>query len=371
MKIYHISDLHIGRDLGGYDLIVEQQYTLDKIVELVKLNSIKYLLLAGDIFDKYNPSNEAMALFDKFLMDLAKLSTRVIIITGNHDSKPKLSYLKSFLEKDNIYIYTSIPKEMVSFDDDKISFLPIPYLHEYELYNIYGDLGNTPNEIYEAIINNFNENVNKEHTKICLCHNLIVGGITSKSERILSVGGLDAMPNTLFKDFDYTALGHLHINQKMGDKIYYSGSIMKYSVSEFNNDNKLIEFDTDTKEVAFIPIPQYRNSRIITGEFDTILEQAKTDPYSSDFIHIELTDDGVVYDAFNRLSKYYPFIVSICTKIGKKENTEEIETISSNEIEPIDIFKEFYKFHLGEIPNDKVLTYIEKILNTVNNNEDK
>ena len=106
--LLHISDLHIGRDLNGFNLINDQRFALNQLIKLIIERKIKYLVLAGDIFDKYNPSNEAQELFDEFITNISKLNIRTIIIAGNHDSKVKLSYLSTFLTKDNIYIFSDI-----------------------------------------------------------------------------------------------------------------------------------------------------------------------------------------------------------------------------------------------------------------------
>ena len=367
MKIYHVSDLHIGRDFNGYDLCEDQRYTLMHLCDMVEKEKIKYLLLAGDIFDKYNPSNEATELFEDFITRLSGLMTRVIIISGNHDSKARLGYLKSFLRKDNIYIYTEIPENPIEFSDDKIAIMPIPYLHDFELKSRYKDISDNAIDIYKSLIADFNSKVTPGYTKICMCHNFILGGEVSTSERTLSVGGCDEMPAGLFKGFDYTALGHLHILQKMGHNIYYSGSIMKYSTSEFKNNNSLIEFETSDNSVKIIPLPQKRGARIIKDSIDNILANAIVDPSPNDFIAVELTDNGVVYNAFSRISEYYPYLVSL-NQASRRAKIEENEVVEVDEnASPKEIFNEFYSFITKEAPSeDEIRVFNEALSENIN-----
>ena len=368
MKIYHISDLHLGRELNGYSLIEDQKWVLMDIIKKIYDNNIKYLLISGDVFDKYNPSNEAMDLFENFISNLSDNNVNILIISGNHDSKAKLNYLSRFLKKYKINIYTDI--NTLTFDEDRLSFLMIPYLHEHELKTLYKDNELKELELYQKIIKEHFNITPSNYTHICLCHNFIVGGTSSNSERTLSVGGLEQLPANLFKDFDYTALGHLHIKQKMGEKIYYSGSIMKYSTSEFDNTNVLLSFDTITKEIEEIKLSQARNCRLIKGYFNDILNDAKVDTSRLDYVSIVLDDDGIVYDAFKTLSAYYPYIVSLThNNIIKVDNlTSDIKKLDT-QINPLNMFEEFYNYIIGEQVSSVEKEYITNLLNSLNEEE--
>lgn len=112
MRFFHISDLHIGKQLYQYSLKEAQQAILEQIVERVREYRPDALLIAGDIFDKSVPSGEAYLLFDAFLDQLAEVEPQVpvLAIAGNHDSGERLQYAASFLEKQLIYIAAFPPK---------------------------------------------------------------------------------------------------------------------------------------------------------------------------------------------------------------------------------------------------------------------
>ena len=174
--LLHISDLHLGRDLNGYSLIDDQRFALNQIINIINDKSIKYVLISGDVYDKYNPSNEAVALFEEFIKNVSKKNVRTIIITGNHDSRLRVSYLKEFLKNFNVYIFSDIKTdvEFIEFEDDKISFLPIPFVSYNELRSIYqSDESNT--NLHKMYIDSYFEKANKDYKHVCLCHNMISG----------------------------------------------------------------------------------------------------------------------------------------------------------------------------------------------------
>ena len=365
MKIFHISDLHIGRELNGYNLIEDQKWVLMDIINKISDNDIKYLLISGDVFDKYNPSNEAMSLFEEFISYLSSMNVTTLIISGNHDSKARLNYLCEFLKKYKIHIYTTL--DSIKFDEDKLSFFMIPYMHEYEMRLLNKDSDLSELELYEKEIF---DNAQNDYKHICLCHNFIIGGQSSSSERTLSVGGLDQLPASLFSKFNYTALGHLHIKQKMGHNIYYSGSIMKYSVSEFSNTNVLLSYDSETNEVEELELSQAKNCRVIQGCINDILENAKEDKNKSDYVAIILEDEGIVYDAFKTLSAYYPYIVSLShNNVIKNENTTSTIEKLDTDINPLNLSNEFYNYIIGEDINEEENKYIENLFNSIKEEE--
>lgn len=366
--LLHISDLHIGRDLNGFNLIEDQRYVLNQIVDLIKERNIKYLVLAGDIFDKYNPSNEAFELFEEFVINISKLNIRTIIISGNHDSKARLSYLSTFLKMNNIFIFTDIyenPK-YIDFDDDKLSFLPLPYVNYNELkYKLNSDESNEI--LHKKIIDNYFNNCKSDYKHICIAHNLITGAKLSDSERTLSVGGLDELSKELFERFDYTALGHLHIRQNLGNNIYYSGSLLKYSVSEFTNINTINLYDYENNKLDRIELKTLHNYRIIKDYFDNILLNASQDKNNTDYISIELKDSKLIYDAYGRLVRYYPNLVgiSIPNLEANNNNIDEINIKIENKSE-LEIFKDYYKHLLKKEISNESLEVIKNIIDGLN-----
>jgi exonuclease SbcD len=200
---------------------------------------------------------------------------------------------------------------------------------------------------------------------------LITGSKLSDSERTLSVGGLDELSRELFNNFDYTALGHLHIRQNLGNNIYYSGSLLKYSISEFNNINTINIYNYVDNSVERIFINTLHNYRIINDYFENIITNAANDTNKDDYIHVELKDDKLVYDAYQRLSKYYSNLVSISLPNINRENNDinDIDFKIENKSE-LDIFKDFYKNLLKKDITDESIEIIANIINEINKEEE-
>src|SRR5690554_4341651 len=104
MKIFHISDLHIGKKLREMDITKDQEYILNEIIKLADKHEPDAVLIAGDVYDRSVPPAHALNLFDDFITQLESRDISVFIISGNHDSPDRLQFAKTILEKSNIYI---------------------------------------------------------------------------------------------------------------------------------------------------------------------------------------------------------------------------------------------------------------------------
>ena len=85
MKIFHLSDLHLGKRVCERSLISDQKDILNQILDKIKSENPDAVIIAGDVYDRSVPSEDAVVLFDDFLFKLAGIGTKVLIISGNHD----------------------------------------------------------------------------------------------------------------------------------------------------------------------------------------------------------------------------------------------------------------------------------------------
>ena len=104
MKFLHLGDLHIGKTLGEFNLIDDQRFILDQVLDVAKKQSVDAVLIAGDVYDKSIPSEDAVSLFDYFICRLAAMKIKTYIISGNHDSDERLHFGSSLFEANDIYI---------------------------------------------------------------------------------------------------------------------------------------------------------------------------------------------------------------------------------------------------------------------------
>lgn len=105
MKLVHLSDLHIGKRILEKSLLKDQQFILNSILDIIDDEKIDGVIIAGDVFDKGVPSENAVTLFDDFLTNLNKRNLKVFIISGNHDSPERIDYAGKILSNNEIHIY--------------------------------------------------------------------------------------------------------------------------------------------------------------------------------------------------------------------------------------------------------------------------
>ena len=118
MRFFHLSDLHIGRQLHFYSLAEDQRRMLDQIVEKARELHPDAILISGDVYDKAAPSAQAVEIFDEFLYRLAKIqpAISIMVIAGNHDSAQRLSYASRILADSKIYIAGHVPERKMNAD---------------------------------------------------------------------------------------------------------------------------------------------------------------------------------------------------------------------------------------------------------------
>jgi exonuclease SbcD len=247
MKLFHISDLHIGKQLHFYNLKDNQIEILKQITEKARQYRPDAIIIAGDIYDKSVPSAEAYQIFDQFLNDLSEISPSIpiLIIAGNHDSAERLNYASSFLEKHKIYISVLPPqkeeeglKKVVLTDEyGDVNFYLLPFTKPGYVRHLFAEgVVTSYDTAVAALIER--ENIDYTRRNVLVSHQFYVAGDklpeTCESEQVyISVGGIDSVDIAAVRQFDYVALGHLHGPQHIGVKqIRYSGTPLKYSVSE-------------------------------------------------------------------------------------------------------------------------------------------
>lgn len=365
MKILHIADLHIGKRLGEFNLIEDQEFILSQILNIIGKHEPDCILIAGDVYDKSQPSGEAVELFDDFLTDLISYKKPIFIISGNHDSPERLSFGSRIMQKNELYIFGSLFEgnlEKVSLEDEhgRVNIYSLPFIKPAMVKKDFDEQIDTYDQAVRAVITK--ANIDSSKRNILLAHQFVVKGsqLPERSEsEYASVGGLEYVDSSAFEAFDYVALGHLHRSQSMGsDNIRYAGSPLKYSVSEALHEKSATLIHLDEKgvcKVDKIALTPMRNLRKITGTINELIRVAKEeDATNSDYIHITLTDEGEIYDALGQLRLVYPNILGLDFKNSRTEQGASAEIAATNEVatkSPIDLFASFY-----QIQNNNELT---------------
>ena len=378
MKLMHLSDLHLGKLVLEQSMIDDQKYILNQIIDIVKKGRVDIVLIAGDVYDKSIPTIEAVNLFSDFLTRLYKLKVFVFVISGNHDSKDRLSFGNELFVDNGIYIEGifngNLRCETINDKDGKLNIYMLPFIKPVEVKRFYPDeIIDTYEDAIKCILKH--SSINKSGRNIIMIHQFVTSlgedVIRSDSESI-SLGGIDNIDVTLFKDFDYVAMGHIHGPQKVGrETARYSGSPLKYSFSEVNQKKSVCIVEFNSKEdinISKIPLIPIRDMRVIKGPFDKLISKEIVNlENKNDYLDVVLTDDDYIINAIGKLRKFYPNILKLEyeNKISSNEVSDNIDIDKSN-MSPIDLFSEFYKMQNGiELPAKK-RKIIEEVIKEVN-----
>ncbi len=320
MNILHTSDWHLGRQLHGYHLIEDQAYMIEQVLKIIATEKIDVVVIAGDVYDKAIPNEEAVTLFDAFLARIAKVyNIPTLIIAGNHDSNTRIHFGSTLFQEQNVYLIGKTAtgyQEVVLGDTEKVHFYLIPYMEPAEVRIIAED---ETIKRHDDAMRYLTDKIKTHHTTdeaaVVIAHAFVAGGDVSDSERRLcSVGTAEMVGADCFKPFTYTALGHLHKGQAIGSEhIRYSGSPLKYSTSEANQPKGVtcltIEEGT-LKSIKEIPLKPLRDLRVVKGPLEALIRAgiASDEAAKEDYIFAKLTD-AYVEDAVATLRKVYPYIL--------------------------------------------------------------
>ena len=373
MKFAHISDLHLGKRVHQISMIEDQKYILDKIVELAAREEVDGIFIAGDVYDKVYPSAEAVALFDSFLVKLAKEGIKVFVISGNHDSPERIAFLGQLTQKAGVYLSPVYDGEVkkVSLEDvyGKLNIYLLPFIKPVHVRHFFPEETITNyTEAVKVVVDHME--LNTEERNILLSHQFVTGAMRSDSEEI-SVGGLDNVEVSAFEAFDYVALGHIHRPQKMGrETVRYSGTPLKYSFSESQDKKSVTIVELREKgqvEIKEIMLRPQHDLVKIRGSFLEVMNPANfsdLDPES--YLHITLLDEQDVPQAFSRLSVMYPNLMQMeydNTRTREKRTLQVRREVAK--MQPQDIFSELYENMnnqpLSKEQSEYLMEKIEKI----------
>ncbi len=363
MKILHTSDWHLGQSFMGKSREVEHRAFLTWLLETIEEEHITVLIVAGDIFDTGTPPNYALELYYNFLTKLAASCENVIITAGNHDSIATLKAPKQLLKALNVHVISSGDEqedEVIGIYEDKVLegvVCAVPFLRDYVVRQSFS--GETMNDkeysLSQGIKAHYNSvyeeakqlSVDKDVSIIATGHLTTVGSKTSDSERDIYIGGtLDIDSDFLGANFDYVALGHLHINQKVGaDHVRYSGSPIPLSFSESTSQKKVnvIDFDHKLMNVTELNVPLFRPLMVIRGDLESIVTALEKVEDRETWIEVHLNDENPFYaNQVVREKAQELGLILLAVKIDKTEqalHSEDFDVISLDELKPLEVFE--------------------------------
>lgn len=402
MKLLHTSDWHLGKRLDDFSRMEEQQAVLQEICELAEREQVDAVLVAGDLFDTFNPPTEAVDLFYKTLKRLSNNGRRpVIAIAGNHDSPDRIESPDPLARECGI-IFAGYPNSSVApFELESglkvlqssegflglrlpkseipLRLLLTPYANEYRLKTCLG-LENSEEELRTVLQKKWKQLADQycdEHGVNVLVSHLFVikkGEVLPEEpadeKPILHVGGAQAVyTENIPKQVQYTAMGHLHRMHRVDSNpapVYYSGSPLSYSFSEANQKKYALLVDVEPGETAGVREVELNQGKKLLRKRAEGLEDALQWLAENQDCLVELT---LVTDTFltalerKQLNVAHSGIVAIIPEVIHAD--ELIDTIQkkidlTRSME--ELFRDYFKHEKGQEPNEELMNLFTEIL---------
>jgi DNA repair protein SbcD/Mre11 len=322
VRLLHTSDWHLGRSFHRVNLLSEQAAVLDHLVEVVRAEKVDVVVVAGDVYDRALPGVDVVALLDDALARLAGTGAVVVLTSGNHDSPRRLGFAARLLERSRVHVRTDPTRcaDPVLLEDrhGPVAIYALPYL---EPALVAPALGQAPGAGHEAVLTAAADAVRTDLAgrapgtrSVLAAHAFVVGGLSSDSERDISVGGIGGVPAALFEGVDYVALGHLHGRQRLADGVRYSGSPLAYSFSEHGHvkGSWLVELGrAGLARVDAVDAPVPRPLAVLRGRLEELLADRALETAQAAWCQVTLTDDERPADAMARLRVRFPHTLEL------------------------------------------------------------
>lgn len=381
MKFIHLSDLHLGKSIYGVSLIEnkDQVIWVTRFLDICRSEKPDAVLIAGDVYDRGSPSQEAVALFDYMLTELAEAGICVLMVSGNHDSGERLSFAGSILAKQNVYIAGRLDKKLscVTLEDkdngEKVNFWLMPYLFPSLVAQ---KLEDETIKDYDTAVRKLLgcQDIHANEINVLVAHqNVVAKGheqIRGGSESM--VGGVGQIEYTAFDAFDYVALGHIHAAYSVGrEQVRYAGSPMHYHFDEIKQAAKgplLIEIGKKGEPInhKLIEIEPIHPMRIISGTWDEVKQEFESGLLKSMYLRVEITDSKITPEISDFLRQQSEKLESVLMELLSTHREYQSVSVHANHdqlnsFSLEQLFEAYYMERKGEVsPSDEEMAILKE-----------
>lgn len=371
MKFFHLSDLHIGKQLHFYSLLKDQEAVLEEVVQYAQNIKPEAIVIAGDVYDKSVPSAEAVAVFDRFIQRLSDTGSEILVISGNHDSPERLEFASALLERAHLHIAGLPPvteqdhlkRVRLTDEHGPVEFWLLPFLRPQYVRGVFPEEEiRSYTEAVEKIL--MREPREEDCRRVLVTHQFFTAGDKeperSESEAVY-VGGVGNVDVSAVKDFEYVAMGHIHKSQQVGEPSFrYCGALLKYAAGESGDEKGLTVVTLDEKgsapEIEVLPLHPIRDVKVLRGTLKELLENG-----CEDYVSLTLTDEKMPYQPREKLLRVFPNMLEL-----KVENRSAEQLLEKNEAfemkDPAELFGEFYREIHGRAMDERERKLITDIL---------
>ncbi len=395
MKILHTGDWHLGKQLEGVSRIDEQIKVLNDMVQLVEVEDIDMILIAGDVYDTFNPSSQAETLFYQTLKDMSQNGKRlIVVIPGNHDNPSRLVAASPLAREHGIIMVESLNRVIepgvygqhkvltsgagfitVEIKGEKAVILTVPYPSEKRLEESYLDLGLTDqeqllqyNDKVRSIFDKLKVNFEDDSINIVMSHLFAMGAEETGSERSIQLGGSYIIDGSCFpEEAQYVALGHIHKPMtlpKSNKRIRYAGSPLQYNKKErhFEKGCYILDISKDEiNEINFKPFKIYKPIEVWqVNSIDAAIKMCEEKRLDSSYVYLEIKTDRFIQEHEIKTMKSFKKDILEITPIFEETEVEHVENITEEPIQSI--FEKFYLKEKKVPPTEEITALLLEIL---------
>ena len=362
-------------------MIDDQQFILAQIVALAKGRHVDAILVAGDIYDKMSPSAEAVSMLDAFLTELAEAGIHVLGIPGNHDSAERIAYVQGLLSSRGVCFPPtfagSVTNVVLEDEHGEVVVWLLPFLKPGDVRRFFpeSEIGDDYTAALKAVLATCD--VDPAKRNVILSHQLVTAGGTApdRADDEIKLGGIDNVDFSVYDQFDYVALGHVHRPQRVGrDTVRYSGSPLKYSFSEARYPKSAVVVELGEKRAGdgvgdcasfeLAPLVPKRDMREVRTTLQSLLDDRASDDARDDYLHVVLTDEHPQLDAMAKIRDVFPNTMALDydNAVILAHRAQSRSAVDPDAIDTVDLFAQFYEEQVGKPMDDMQLEIASKII---------
>ena len=367
MKLFHLSDLHLGLKINGFSMQEDQEYILNQILSVADTEKPDAVIIAGDVYDKGIPPSEAVRLFDSFLYSLSQQKIITFVISGNHDSSERLSFGSRLMNTSGIYfspVYNGKVEPITLTDEyGDINIYLLPFIKPSHVRACFPDeeIVTYTDAVRTAISH---MNIDKLKRNIIVAHQFFMGTshLDPQSEFV---------DFNVLEPFDYAALGHIHSPQRVGrDTVRFCGTPLKYSFSECSNQNSVTVVEMSEKgsvDIRTIPLCPKHDWSELKGTYMELTAKSFYENFPTEnYLRVTLTDENDIPDAIAKLRIIYPNIMQLGYDNRRTQSDfNDVPGHAAEQKTPFELFSEFFEVQNGRPLSHIQSEFIEKTIKAV------
>ncbi|MFV0560705.1 MAG: exonuclease SbcCD subunit D [Enterococcus sp.] len=365
MRFLHTADWHIGKKLQGYDLLEDQRKVLEDVLQIAKEEVVDAIVIAGDLYDRGVPPVDAVQMFNEQMVQWnLKEGFPILAISGNHDSSTRVSVGTSWFKHSAFFLNTQLKEAFEPITIKDVQFFLLPYFEPVAARLYFDDDSiRTIDQAIVPVLEKMREKFDSTKKQVLVSHFFVSGSTRSDSETKIEVGGLDGIPGELLNDFDYVALGHLHNkNALQQENARYSGSLLKYSLSEINQTKGVWIIDTEEQRREFREVAPLHELIEVTASFDELLQPEFIKTIDKEaYLQVYLTDRAIIPNMMSHLRRIYPRILGI-----QRINGREIRDVKQKQTKqirnPQTMATDFFSVMTGEPLTNNQQNWLDQAL---------